>query len=224
MIFGNLDNALSGDQTIMQTVNENVPATKVVKVSELRTADHILDDAMFMGVQNGRGFKTTYGAVKNQIAGEIGEQTQFKVNELKSGVDTKITELSNNVASTMQQIEDLNNDLQSKNQLLVDKLAQLSSAFEYQSSNSASHLSALDKNMELLNSEMQTTSINMSNLSTDMIKAASTILNADERSQLLNDIEKLKSQNNILQTQIDILKEALSEKFPDLLSSQQTNN
>ena len=208
----------------MQTVNENVPATKVVKVSELRTADHILDDAMFMGVQNGRGFKTTYGAVKNQIAGEIGEQTQFKVNELKSGVDTKITELSNNVASTMQQIEDLNNDLQSKNQLLVDKLAQLSSAFEYQSSNSASHLSALDKNMELLNSEMQTTSINMSNLSTDMIKAASTILNADERSQLLNDIEKLKSQNNILQTQIDILKEALSEKFPDLLSSQQTNN
>ena len=27
MIFGNLDNALSGDQTIMQTVNENFKAS-----------------------------------------------------------------------------------------------------------------------------------------------------------------------------------------------------
>lgn len=63
----------------MQTVNENIPVTKVVKVSELRTVDYISDNAMFICVQNGKSLKTTYGALKDILLKQVLKDVQQKL-------------------------------------------------------------------------------------------------------------------------------------------------
>lgn len=60
----------------MQIVNEKVPATRVAKVSELRMLQDIDDNAYLLVVQNGRGFKTTYGELKKKVSKLVADEMQ----------------------------------------------------------------------------------------------------------------------------------------------------
>lgn len=126
----------------MQTVNENVPTTRVVKLSELRTTDDISDQALLMGVQNGRGFKTTYGNIRNQIFQQVSESIKEQLKALDKKATAGLTSIDNKVDDVSSKMSENVLLLQRQGRKTQDELSELSTKYSSNCKNVDTKLSA----------------------------------------------------------------------------------
>ncbi len=90
----------------MQT-NEKVPVTKVTRVSDMRTLANVNDDSLLLVVQDGKGWKIKYSALKKLILDDAIQKSKSFQEAEASKIQTKMSKLENNV-------EELSSNLQKK--------------------------------------------------------------------------------------------------------------
>ena len=183
----------------MQTVNENIPVTKVVKVSELRTVDYITDDAMFICVQNGKSLKTTYGALKDILLKQVLKDVQQKISyqaELEqaalSSTDELLKASTNVLSSHLAENTIKTNRTSNAVDALSTNLAKMNDDMQQQFSSLLENYQRMSNRIEQIDTKYSTLPSNVESMLDISSKA---IMNSFE--QLKNDISSQANSTSI---------------------------